>query len=197
MCEQAYCEKRNRQECIAANSLTSQLIVYLTQAAEYGHRNAMIMIAACYQNGLARAKSIPVAVRWYEKAAAKQSAVANYHLAMIYERGLVIGKDLTKAASLYSKAIDINGFSDAKERLAALYAAGGEGFPANYELAKDLYIDISRRGDMQALFQAGRMCVLAGAPDEAVTYLLKALRQGHTEADALITTAMNQMSQPN
>lgn len=45
MCEQAYCEKRNRQECIAANSLTSKLIVYLTN----GDGLELARTAICHQ----------------------------------------------------------------------------------------------------------------------------------------------------
>ncbi len=63
------------------------------------------------------------AARWYRKAAEGGSAEARYNLALLYDRGRGVERDMRRAAELYEQAAD-GGVIEARIALSVLYASG-------------------------------------------------------------------------
>jgi localization factor PodJL len=68
------------------------------------------------------------AAKWYQLAAAKGVAPAEYRLASFYEKGSGVPRDLDKARTLYLSAAQ-KGNASAMHNLAVLYATGAAGNP--------------------------------------------------------------------
>jgi TPR repeat protein len=76
-------------------------------------------------------------VKWFEKAAAQGSAVAEEQLAFAYEHGLGVPQDYVKALQWYRKAGD-HGLVEAQFALGLMYSMG-RGTPENRALAKQWF----------------------------------------------------------
>src|ERR1700730_18551076 len=143
-------------------------------------------------NGLGGlAKDNVKADQWAKKALAdglttkaKSKVEAQTELAMLYEYGLGVSKDETKAAELAQEAAD-HGYARAQNGLGVLYY-NGQGVPKSLHKAAELYQKSANQGDADAqnnlglLYQYGQ-----GVPKDlgkAVQFYQKAADQGNAVA---------------
>ena len=84
------------------------------------------------------------AARWFEIAAKKGLAPAQFRLGALYEKGLGVRKDLATARDLYRSAAE-KGHGKAMHNLAVLYAEGVDGKP-DYHTAAQWFRKAADRG---------------------------------------------------
>ena len=84
------------------------------------------------------------AARWFERAAKKGLAPAQFRLASLYEKGIGVKKNLATARDLYRAAAD-KGHGKAMHNLAVLYAEGIAG-PSDYRTAAEWFRKAADRG---------------------------------------------------
>jgi localization factor PodJL len=94
-----------------------------------------------------------MALRWFERAANKGLAPAQYRLGSIYEKGLWVRKDLHRARQLYISAAE-KGNAKAIHNLAVLYAEGIDGKP-DYRTASDWFRKAAGRGVADSQYNLG------------------------------------------
>jgi localization factor PodJL len=95
----------------------------LATAAKGGDPLALFEIGARYTDGRGVAVDLKEAARWYELAAARGFAPAEYRLANLYEKGQGVERDLEHARKLYEVAAN-KGNASAMHNLAVLLATG-------------------------------------------------------------------------
>ncbi len=95
----------------------------LANAAKDGDPLALFEIGARYTDGRGVAVDLKEAARWYELAAARDFAPAEYRLANLYEKGQGVERDLEHARKLYEVAAN-KGNASAMHNLAVLLATG-------------------------------------------------------------------------
>ncbi|UNK37789.1 peptidoglycan-binding protein [Shinella sp. H4-D48] len=95
----------------------------LANAAKDGDPLALFEIGARYTDGRGVAVDLKEAARWYELAAARGFAPAEYRLANLYEKGQGVERDLEHARKLYEVAAN-KGNASAMHNLAVLLATG-------------------------------------------------------------------------
>ncbi|TCU26450.1 localization factor PodJL [Rhizobium azibense] len=99
----------------------------LAQAARNGDPLALFEIGARYtegRNGLAADQA--QAASWYQLAADKGFAPAQYRLGSMYEKGTGVARDIGRAKAFYEQAAN-QGNASAMHNLAVLYASGALG----------------------------------------------------------------------
>ena len=84
------------------------------------------------------------AAHWFERAAKKGLAPAQFRLASLYEKGIGVKKNLATARDLYRAAAD-KGHGKAMHNLAVLYAEGIDG-PGDYRTAAQWFRKAAERG---------------------------------------------------
>jgi len=105
----------------------------LRLAALAGDPAAAYEVAVRFAEGRAVPANNQEAVRWFDIAARKGLAPAQFRLGTFYEKGLGVKKDLAAARDLYRAAAD-KGHGKAMHNLAVLYAEGIDG-KADYRAA--------------------------------------------------------------
>lgn len=80
---------------------------YITLKAEKGDENAQNILASRYMLGLGVAKNIPLAIKWFGKAAENNQPQALFNLGRIYEQGIGVPKNIPIAVSYYEKAAQL------------------------------------------------------------------------------------------
>lgn len=120
--------------------------------------------------------------------AAKQgSPIAQNILALMYEYGDGVERDLTKAVQWYEKAVEQD-FVFALLNLGDLYRFGYSDFPTDVAKAATLYDRAIELDSDMAMYERGRMfeAGVEGAPDpeKAIYYYQMAADKGHAEAMA-------------
>lgn len=100
----------------------------LTAAAKTGDPLALFEIGARFTEGRGVANDLSKAAVWYQHAADRGFAPAQYRLANLYEKGTGVERDIPKAKALYQQAADA-GNASAMHNLAVLYASGADGTP--------------------------------------------------------------------
>ncbi len=93
------------------------------------------------------------ALRWYGQAAKAGDARAQYLLAVRYEKGIGVDKDLAKAATWYGKAAE-RGHKEAQFKLATMLARG-EGVPKDLKAALKWYQSAAESGLAAAQYNLG------------------------------------------
>ena len=78
----------------------------LRQAAERGYAPAQTYYGRSLKMGTGTPQDLPGAVEWFRKAAAQKDPVAYFELAVCYQHGFGVERDLDQAESWYSKAYD-------------------------------------------------------------------------------------------
>src|SRR5690606_40942624 len=73
-----------------------------------------------YKNGNGVAKDYKKAVEWYQKAAEKGNADAQFNLGVMYKNGNGVAKDYKKAVEWYQKAAE-KGNANAQFNLGVMY----------------------------------------------------------------------------
>src|SRR5580692_6692693 len=94
-------------------------LILLEEAAGAGLPTADADVGEMLLDGETGKSEPEDALPYLQVAAASHHVIAEYHLGTMYERGLVVPKDLDKARKLYAEAA-AGGVEDAKARLAAL-----------------------------------------------------------------------------
>jgi localization factor PodJL len=115
----------------------------LVTAAKSADPVALFEIGARYTDGRGVAADMKQAANWYQLAADKGYAPAQYRLASMYEKGNGVDRDLVKAKTYYEQAAN-QGNASAMHNLAVLYASGTAG-PQDYDTAANWF---SRAADL-------------------------------------------------
>lgn len=102
----------------------------LADAARSGDPLALFEIGARYTEGRGLKVDLAEAARWYQLAADKAFAPAQYRIANLYEKGTGVTRDIAKARDYYERAAKA-GNASAMHNLAVLYATGIDGKPDN------------------------------------------------------------------
>ena len=105
----------------------------LRAAALAGDPSAAYEVASRFAEGRVVPQSSEEAARWFDVAAKKGLAPAQFRLGTLYEKGLGVKKDLAAARDLYRTAAE-KGHGKAMHNLAVLYAEGING-KADYRTA--------------------------------------------------------------
>ncbi len=105
----------------------------LREAALAGDTSAAYEVAVRFTDGRLVPANNEEAARWFERAAKKGFAPAQFRLGAVYEKGLGVKKNLAAARDLYRAAAD-KGHGKAMHNLAVLYAEGVDG-AADYRTA--------------------------------------------------------------
>ncbi|MBB4063922.1 peptidoglycan-binding protein [Gellertiella hungarica] len=100
----------------------------LADAASAGDPLALFEIGARFTEGRGVKADLAEAARWYQLAADKGFAPAEYRIANLYEKGNGVERDLSKAVRYYERAAKA-GNASAMHNLAVLYATGADGKP--------------------------------------------------------------------
>lgn len=97
---------------------------YYLKSAEGGYEDAQYRIGSIYLEGLLnRQQSIPLAIKWFERAADSHHIDSIYNLAFLYEQGYGVVQNIKKALHYYKKA-SLLGDYQAKLNIATIYEKG-------------------------------------------------------------------------
>jgi localization factor PodJL len=116
----------------------------LRSAALAGDPSAAYEVAVRLADGRAVPEDDEGAAHWFERAAKKGLAPAQFRLATLYEKGIGVKKNLATARDLYRAAAD-KGHGKAMHNLAVLYAEGIDG-PGDYRTAAQWFRKAAERG---------------------------------------------------
>ncbi|MDE1973298.1 MAG: SEL1-like repeat protein [Hyphomicrobiales bacterium] len=116
----------------------------LRNAALAGDPLAAYAVAVRFADGRVVPTNDSEAARWFEVAAKKGLAPAQFRLGALYEKGLGVRKDLAAARDLYRSAAE-KGHGKAMHNLAVLYAEGVNG-KADYRTAAQWFRKAADRG---------------------------------------------------
>ncbi len=168
---------------------TENAIALLKEAADEGHAEAQVYMAACYARGLYVKQDIPKGFRLAKKAAEKNVPEA-YSLLVTYYSGILGNEyaDIEKAFE-YSRMAANAGIPEAKAQLGSFYLLG-IGCQKDVNRAVDLFKEAAEKGAALGQAYLG-YCYLAG---EGVTkdisrglwYLNKAAEQENPDAYAML-----------
>ncbi|WP_431321351.1 peptidoglycan-binding protein [Rhizobium sp. YTU87027] len=129
----------------------------LADAAKSGDPLALFEIGARYSEGRAGVTvDAKEAANWYQLAANKGFAPAEYRLGNIYEKGTGVGRDIAKAKQYYEQAAN-QGNASAMHNLAVLYASGALG-QQDYKVAAGWFIKAADLGVTDSQFNLAILC---------------------------------------
>ena len=106
----------------------------------------------------------------------ERRAIGDYHLGVLYWRGLGGKRDAEGAARCFSSAAEAG--HPAAETALGVALRSGVGAPKDNERARALFRSAAAAGDKDAMVQIATMC----EPDDARRWLLRAAEQGHAPA---------------
>lgn len=142
-----------------------------------GHAHAQTAVPEGYTDTL----------NWYHQQAEAGNARAQFLLAIKYETGTDVAKDLTRAAGLYERAAR-QGLADAQFKLATLLQTG-RGRTADRRAAELWYRAAALQAHPPAQFNLGVLLLNDAESDddaaEAISWILRADRAGLAAAAAL------------
>lgn len=156
---------------------------WLEKAAKKGDPDALYMTGYCYETGkCGRESDLNKAVRYYKKAAAKNSAAALYEMAVFLHDGKGMKQNKTKAVDYMKRAAD-KGSVDAWKFLAEAYYGGKEdGFKQDYKEALKYWKKLAAEEDAAACYNLGNLYYngygVAKDAHQAFSYDLKAAGLG-------------------
>ncbi|MDQ0560548.1 localization factor PodJL [Rhizobium mesoamericanum] len=129
----------------------------LADAARSGDPLALFEIGARYSEGRAGvAVDAKEAANWYQLAANKGFAPAEYRLGNVYEKGTGVDRDIAKAKHYYEQAAN-QGNASAMHNLAVLYASGALG-QQDYKTAADWFVKAADLGVTDSQFNLAILC---------------------------------------
>lgn len=135
---------------IASRSSTAGLAPGLRTQADSGVPGAQFEAGLRYADGRGVGRDLPMAARWFEKAAQQGLAPAAYRLGSLYEKGLGVARDPAKAIDWYRKAADAGNIR-AMHNLAVLLAEGVIG-KADYPAASSWFTKAAQAGVRDSQF---------------------------------------------
>jgi localization factor PodJL len=156
----------------------------LKQAALGGHPVAAYDYAARAVEGRGMPKDPQLAVRFFEKAAEKGFAPAQYRLGNLYEKGLGVARDLEQAKTWYRRAAE-GGNARAMHNLAVLLADGGGAKP-DYAAAVTWFSKAAEFGVRDSQFNLAVLYArgLGTAQDLQKSYMWFAITAAGGDADS-------------
>ncbi len=167
--------------------------------ADNGDNRAMLGLAYMRLNPEQNSYNPQEAVKYLTRASEAGAADAQYELAKLYEKGLGVDADPTKALELYQAAADQN-FPDAVNDLGFLYYQGGLGVAADPAKALDLFRQAADLRQPEAMFNYAGLIdegqVQGQGPADAAKYLYSALRAGSEQVLTQLTTRPDMFKQP-
>jgi len=156
----------------------------LRSAALNGDPAAAYAVALRYAEGRGVPVDMDEAARWFELAASKGLAPAQFRYASLLEKGVGVKKDLAQARRLYLAAAE-KGNSKAMHNLAVLYAEGIDGKP-DYATAVQWFRKAAQHGVADSQYNLGVLCARGLGTDksfaEAYKWFALAAAQGDNEA---------------
>ena len=158
----------------------------LRNAAANGDPQAAFVVAGRYYEGKGIAQDFAAAANWYQKAADKGLAPAQYRLGTLFERGKGVRRDLNIALGWYERAAEAGNIKS-MHNAAVLYAGNDAGRP-DYAKAARWFSEASNHGlrdsqyNLAVLYERG----LGVKQDlgEALFWYTLAARQNDTDAAA-------------
>ncbi|MCC7348236.1 MAG: sel1 repeat family protein, partial [Variibacter sp.] len=105
--------------------------------------------------------------RWFERAANRDLAPAQYRLGSLYEKGHGVKKDLDQARRLYRAAAD-KGHAKAMHNLAVLYAEGIGGKP-DFRSAAEWFRRAAQHGVADSQYNLGILCARGLGAEQSLT----------------------------
>ena len=137
-----------------------------------------------FAEGRGVAADLTKAARWYERAANKGLAPAQFRLASQLEKGRGVKKDLARARALYFSAAR-QGNAKAMHNLAVLYAEGIDGKP-DYATAVQWFRTAAEHGVSDSQYNLGILCARGIGVEksllESYKWFALAAKQGDKEA---------------
>ena len=156
----------------------------LRSAAVAGDPTAAYEVAVRFAEGHGVPANPEEAARWYERAAGKGLAPAQFRYASLLEKGIGVKKNLGQARKLYIAAA-AKGHAKAMHNLAVLYAEGIDGKP-DYATAVNWFRKAALHGIADSQYNLGILCArgLGTEKDmaEAYKWFALAAAQGDREA---------------
>jgi localization factor PodJL len=156
----------------------------LRSAALAGDGAAAYEVAVRFADGRGVPVNLEEAAQWFQRAAGKGLAPAQFRYASLLEKGQGVKKDLVEARQLYLAAAG-KGNAKAMHNLAVLYAEGVEGKP-DYATAVLWFRKASQRGIADSQYNLGVLCARGLGTDKSVTESYKwfalAAAQGDRES---------------
>ena len=128
----------------------------LRSSAIAGDSAAAYEVAVRFAEGRGVPVNMDEAARWYERAASKGLAPAQFRYASLLEKGIGVKKDLAQARRLYLAAAN-KGNNKAMHNLAVLYAEGIDGKP-DYDNAVQWFRKAALQGVADSQFNLGVLC---------------------------------------
>jgi len=141
-------------------------------------------VAMRFAEGRGVPADLKQAARWYERAANKGLAPAQFRLASLLEKGQGVKKDLSRARALYFSAAR-QGNAKAMHNLAVLYAEGIDGKP-DYATAVQWFREAAEHGVSDSQYNLGILYARGIGVDkslpESYKWFALAAKQGDKEA---------------
>lgn len=145
-------------------------------AARGGDARALNMLGRCHELGWGGDPAPETAAAYYRKAADLGDAWAMFNLADLYFRGHGVPRNDEASYQLYAAAAR-KGHVKALNMLGRLHESG-RGIPRNDAYARAYFQAAAEGGDCWGQFNHARMLLLAGALDQALVWLDRALNTG-------------------
>jgi len=156
----------------------------LRSAAVAGDGAAAYEVAVRFVEGRGVPVNLEDAAFWFERAASKGLAPAQFRYASLLEKGQGVRKDLVQARRLYLAAAS-KGNGKAMHNLAVLYAEGAEGKP-DYATAAQWFRKAAVRGIADSQYNLGVLCARGlgteKSVDESYKWFALAAAQGDRES---------------
>ncbi|TAV72194.1 peptidoglycan-binding protein [Rhizobium leguminosarum] len=157
----------------------------LADAASSGDALALFEIGARYSDGRnGMTVDQKQAASWYQLAAYKGFAPAQYRLGSMYEKGNGVERDITKAKGFYEQAAN-QGNASAMHNLAVLYASGALG-QQDYATAASWFTKAANLGITDSQFNLAILCARGnGVPadlEESYKWFAIAAKGGDKDA---------------
>lgn len=161
----------------------SEAFKWYEKAAQYNNLAAYIRLGMMYEQGLVDGHiDMEHAAEYYALAVKEQSPIACYNMARMYQFGRGVERDMSRAISLYEKAIELG------DTLSIYYLAElfSHSQPAR---AEKLYSDAIAAGVYEAEYSLAMLLISQNRSSEAIPLLESTSRRG----GALAQKAMQQL----
>jgi hypothetical protein len=166
----------------------------LMALAEQGDTRSMVGLAYIRLNSEDNRYSPSEAASFLTQAAEAGSAEAQVELAQLYETGLGVPQDLTRALKLYNQSAEQN-FPDALNDLGFIYFQGGLGIVRDPKKGLAYFEQAANLRQPQAMFNYAALIddgeIEGKGPKDAANYLYQSLRSGSEQVYELLRNKAN------
>jgi len=161
-----------------------------------GDAESQYYLGVMHDNGAGVSFDIPMAVRWYRKAAQQGHSDAQYNLGIAYSRGEGIEHDMSSAIYWWRKA-GMQGNLDAQFNLGVAYSTG-RGIERDYLQAIHWWRKAARLGDSIAQYNLGALYAHGVGVDmdmaKAAGWWQRSAAQGNQQAKAALRLLQQQQA---